>query len=360
MPDASLALNSGRPTVAIDGQVASDLAAALVALEVRDRLDGLAQAQLAFGNWGTRDGAPGYTLFGRDRLEFGKALEIQLGNDRLFSGRVMALQARFPKAGVGEAELVVQVEDRLQDLRMKRRSRSFEQASLADAARRIASDHGLTAEVDVDSPTLPLLAQVNQSDLAFLREQARRCEAEVWLDGTTLHLAARQRRGGGAAPSLDYGGRLLGFDVRADLALQRTELSVAGWSVADKQAIRETASAASLLGSETGDGEAGAALLQQKVGARPDTVAHLHPGSADEARQLAEAWLRQINRRFVVGHGTAQPDARLRCGARVELTGLGPLFSGGYALTEVTHRFDMAEGLRTEFVAERPWIGRAS
>lgn len=359
MREAALPLSSGRPTVVVDGQVASDLAAALVALEVRERVDGLAQAQLAFGNWGTRDSAPGYTLFGRDRLEFGKQLDVKLGEDLLFSGRIMALQARFPKAGVGEAELVVQVEDALQDLRMKRRSRSFEQASLADAAQRIASDHGLTAQVDGDTPTLPLLAQVNQSDLAFLREQARRCEMEVWLDERKLHLAARQRRGGGTL-SLDYGGMLMSFDVRADLALQRTELSVAGWSVADKQAVKETASADSLLGRETSDGESGAALLRQRIGARPDTVAHLHPGSADEARQLAEAWLRQINRRFVVGHGSAQPDARLRCGATVELTGLGPLFSGKYALAEVTHRFDVAEGLRTEFVAERPWIGRAT
>jgi phage protein D len=358
MPEASLPLGSGRPSVVIEGQIASDLAAALMTLEIRERIDGLAQAQLAFGNWGTRDGAPGYTLFGRDRLEFGKKLEVKLGDALLFAGRVMALQARFPKAGAGEAELVVQADDQLQDLRMKRRSRSFDQASLADAAQRIASDHGLTAAVDADSPTLPLLAQVNQSDLAFLREQARRCEAEVWLDGTTLHLAARTRRGG-TALSLDYGGKLMSFDVRADLALQRTELSVAGWSVADKQAVKETANADSVLGSETSDGEAGAALLQSKIGARPDTVAHLQPGSADEARQLAEAWLRQISRRFVVGYGLAQPDARLRCGASVDLTGLGPLFSGKYSLAEVTHRFDMAEGLRTEFVAERPWIGRA-
>jgi phage protein D len=359
MPEAAIPLSSGRPTVVVEGRVASDLSAALQSLEIRERVDGLAQAQLAFGNWGTRDGAPGYTLFNRERLEFGKKIEIRLGDDLLFVGRLMALQGRFPKAGVGEAQLVVQLEDKLQDLRMKRRSRSFDQSSLADAARRIASDHGLTANVDVDSPTLPLLAQVNQSDLAFLREQARRCEAEVWLDGDILHLSARQRRTG-APLSLDYGGKLMAFDVRADLALQRTELAVAGWSVADKQAIKETATASTLLGSETSDGEAGAALLQSKLGARPDMVAHLHPGNADEARSLAEAWLRQINRRFVVGHGLAQPDARLRCGASVDLTGLGPLFSGRYALAEVTHRFDMAEGLRTEFVAERPWIGRAA
>lgn len=359
MPEASLPLGSGRPTVVVDGRVAPDLAAALMAMEIRERIDGLSQAQLAFGNWGTRDDAPGYTLFRRDRLEFGKQLEVKLGDDLLFVGRVMALQARYPRAGLGEAQLVLQLEDRLQDLRMTRRTRSFDQASLSDAARRIASDHGLSAAVDVDSPTLPLLAQVNQSDLAFLREQARRCEAEVWLDGDTLHLAARKHRSGATLP-LDLGGKLMDFDVRADLALQRTELSVAGWSVADKQPVRETVSADALLGSETAEGEAGAALLQSSIGARPDTVAHLHPGSADEARRLAEAWLRQINRRFVVGHGTAQPDARLRCGATVDLTGLGPLFSGTYALAEVCHRFDMAEGLRTAFVAERPWIGRGS
>ncbi|MBW8845329.1 MAG: phage late control D family protein [Burkholderiales bacterium] len=358
MPEASLPLSSGRPTVEVEGQVASDLAAALQALEIRERIDGLAQAQLAFGNWGTRDGSPGYTLFGRDRLEFGKQISIKLGDDVLFAGRVMALQGRYPKAGMGEAQLVVQLEDKLQDLRMKRRTRSFDQSSLSDAAQRIASDHGLTASVDVDSPTLPLLAQVNQSDLAFLRDLARRVEAEVWLDGDTLHLAARKRRGGQAL-TLDLGGKLLAFDVRADLALQRTELAVAGWSVADKQTIKETAQAGDLLGSETSDGEGGAALLESKLGARADLVAHLQPGSADEAKSLAEAWLRQINRRFVVGHGMAQPDARLRCGATVDLQGLGPLFNGKYSLAEVTHRFDMAEGLRTEFVAERPWIGRA-
>ena len=358
MPEASLPLASGRPSVVVEGQLASDLAAALQALEIRERIDGLAQAQLAFGNWGTRDGSPGYTLFGRDRLEFGKKIEIKLGDATLFSGRLMALQGRYPKAGLGEAQLVVQLEDKLQDLRMKRRTRGFDQASLSDAAQRIASDHGLTASVEVDAPTLPLLAQVNQSDLAFLRELARRAEAEVWLDGDTLHLAARKRRGGEPL-TLDLGGKLMAFDVRADLALQRTELSVAGWSVADKQAIKESAQAGNLLGSETSDGEGGAALLQAKLGERTDMVAHLQPGSADEARSLAEAWLRQINRRFVVGHGTAQPDARLRCGATVDLQGLGPLFNGKYSLAEVTHRFDMAEGLRTEFVAERPWIGRA-
>ena len=53
------------------------------------------------------------------------------------------------------------------------------------------------------------------------------------------------------------------------------------------------------------------------------------------------------------------PDARLRPGASVNLSGLGGLFNGRYAVTEVCHRFDLDEGLRSEFSAERPGIGRA-
>ena len=63
-------------------------------------------------------------------------------------------------------------------------------------------------------------------------------------------------------------------------------------------------------------------------------------------------------RRFVVGHGVAETNANLRVGAKADLQGLGPLFSGKYYIAEVKHIFDLAKGLRTEFRAERLGIGR--
>ena len=84
------------------------------------------------------------------------------------------------------------------------------------------------------------------------------------------------------------------------------------------------------------------------------------PMGSQEAQSRAEGLFRQMARRFVVGRGTAQTDAKLRVGARVELTGLGPMFSGKYHLAEVKHLFDAERGLRTEFVAERAGLGRAS
>lgn len=355
MPEVAIPLRSSRPSIVVDGQTADDLAAALNELRVEERSDGLAHCELCFGNWGLRDGSTGYTLFGRDRLDFGKRIEVRFADERIFAGRIMALEGNFPHGAV--PELVVYAEDRLQDLRMQRRTRSFEQRSDADIARSIASDHGLQSAINLAGPTHAVLAQVNQSDLAFLRERARALGGELWIEDDTLHLSDRPSRAGGNPVALSYGSNLLAFRVRADLALQRSQLTVSGWNPRDKSAISETADA-SVVSGELDGGESGADLLTRALGARPDTVAHLNPSDAAEARALADSWLRQIGRRFVVGQGKAAPNARIKPGVQLDLGGLGPIFSGKYTVTEACHRFDAAEGARSEFTVERPAIGR--
>ena len=68
--------------------------------------------------------------------------------------------------------------------------------------------------------------------------------------------------------------------------------------------------------------------------------------------------LRLEDVRFLTGRGIAETDARLRVGATVDLQGLGPLFSGKYYVSETRTLFDGVRGLRTEFGAERPGLGR--
>lgn len=357
MPDMPIPTSPARPMLRIEGQDVADLDAALFEMVVTERSDGMAHAELVLGAWGTVEGGPGYTVFDRKRLEFGKRLEIRIGTERVFAGRISALEGCFPRTGSGDARLGVFAEDRLQDLRMTRRTRSFDQVSDADVAQQLASDHGLQAQIDLSGPTHAVLAQVNQSDLAFLRDRARALGAELWVDDDTLHVAQRSARNGGNAVALSYGSSLHAFDVRADLAHQRSSLTVSGWDPGNKEAIKEKADSG-VLSSEIGNGDGGSALLEQALGARDDSVSHLAPASADEARAAAEAWLRQIGRRFVCGHGSAQPEPSLRAGKQVDLKGLGPLFDGIYTLTEVWHRFDSSQGLRTDFAVERPAIGK--
>ncbi|WP_310497514.1 contractile injection system protein, VgrG/Pvc8 family [Sandarakinorhabdus sp.] len=347
-----LPMRPARPTIEIDGTRADRLESALITMELAEAVDGMARAELVFGNWGGE--TPGFQHFDRSTLEFGKGIKVKLGEDLLFDGRISAITADFPDGG--PPTIGVLAEDRLQDLRMTRRTRVFEQASLADVLRRIASDHGLSPVLDINPATQPAIAQLNQSDLALLHDLARREEVAIWVEGADLKAASLRA---GSRVELRWAGSLREFHVEADLAGQRTAMVASGWNVADKAAASHRAEG-SAISSEIGDKESGAAILSGQFGARVDTIAHALPRDGSEARAVAEAQFRASARRFVSGEGVAEARADLRVGATLALTGLGPLFDGDYRATSVTHRFDQAAGMRSEFACERPGIGRAS
>jgi uncharacterized protein len=348
-------LQASRPTILVGGAEQAELAAGLLSLQIAEDTGGLYRCELRLGNWGAANGSTGFLYFDRRLLDFGKEIAVRLGADTLFEGRITALEAHFPE---GQApELSVLAEDRLQDLRMTRRTRTFADVSDADVMQRIAGDHGLATDLSVQGPTYALLAQVNQSDLAFLRDRARAVGAELWI--AQQKLCARPRTDRGQSPlQLNYGAQLREFCVAADLAHQRTSLTVSGWDVSAKAELQHEA-AESTLGGELNGDASGASVLASAFGQRREAVAHTVPLSSREAQVEAEALFRSAARRFVSGRGVAQPSARLRVGATVELGGLGPLFNGRYYLAEVRHVFDGAKGLRAEIGVERPGLGRA-
>lgn len=347
---------SSRPALQLGGQDEPMLAEALLGLAVEETTAGLYCCEAAFGNWGAVSGAPGFLYFDRDKFDFGKAMAVTLGDGdteaRVFDGSITCLEARFPQDRT--PELVVLAEDRLQDLRMTRRTRVFEDVSDEDVFNEIVAEHGLTADVDVDGPTHRVLTQTNQSDLAFVRERARAVDAEVWLDGTTLHVQARSRRRL-ADVSLTYGSGLREFVVKADLATQRTSLQVGGWDVASKSDILEEAGESDIA-SELDGGQSGGSILQSAFGERVERLAHGVPHSSEEATVTAQAHYRRLARRFVCGRAAAEGDGRIRVGARVDLGGLGPLFNGAYYVCRVRHTFEPGVGFRTMFEVERPGL----
>jgi phage protein D len=347
-----LPMRPARPTLEIDGRRVEKLEAALLTMELADSVEGMARGELVFGNWGGGD-TPGFQHFDRKTVEFGKSLRIKLADERLFEGRISAITADYPDGGPPTIGLLA--EDRLQDLRMTRRTRTFERSSLADVVRKVASDHGLSPRIDLQAATQPCIAQVNQSDLALLHDLARREDAIIWADGTALH-AARLRPADRV--ELRWAGSLREFHVEADLASQRTAIVAAGWNVASKKAATARATDAAVT-SETRTTDGGARILQSTLGERVDTIAHALPRDDAEARALAEAGFRHMARRFIVGEGVAETKASLRIGATLALSGLGKLFDGDYRAIAVTHRFDQANGIRTEFRCERAGLGRA-
>jgi uncharacterized protein len=346
-------------TILVNGQVSGELGAELRQLETVERLDGLHRCDAVFGNLKADGrGQSGYRFLGRDVLDFGTTLQIRTATGGragavLFTGRLLALEAAFPQAAPPTIRVVA--EDRLIDLRMTRRTRTFENMSDADVVNRVASEHQLTARTTITGPRHRQLVQLNETDLAFLRERARAIDAQVWVDGSDLHAVMRQGHSQGTV-ALHYGGELRAFTVKADLERQRTGIVAAGWNADKKQPLRAVALAAS-IDSELGGRTSGAAILEQTFGVREESLVRTDALSDLEAKQRAESHFRQRARTFVVGHGEAELNPSIRPGAHVDLTGVGALFSGRYYVTESRHVFDRQSGMRTAFVAETPGLG---
>lgn len=351
------AFKASRPTIAVGGKDNPALTEGLLTLLIAEDTNGLYRCEASFSNWGTKDGRVDFLYFDRKTLDFGKTFSVKLaGSSRpLFDGRIMALEARF---GAGNSpEITVLAEDRFQDLRMTQRTRSFDDMSDANIISKVAAGHGLTAQVNLSGPTYKVVAQVNQSDLAFLRERARAVDAELWMEGSVLHAQSRSQRNGGTF-ALKYQQNLREFTVMADIARQRTSVTVSGWNVAGKDALKYEAKDDVISGELNGD-TSGSRVLSSALGDRKEALVHTVPLTDAEARAEAEAVFRMTARQFVRGHGVADTNAAIAVGSFVDLQELGPLFTGKYYLSAVHHIFNSASGLRSEFTAERPGLGKA-
>ena len=348
------------PEIKVDGQANAALARDLVLLQIDEDIHGMKQMQASLIAIGPQGSTPNEQINWMDGsvLDFGKDLKVSLGptgaRTEMFSGKLSALELALAQ---GRApEVVCLAEDKLMDLRLTRRFRTYENASESDLLQRIASDHGLSAACDVAGPTWALVQQWNQSDLAFLRERARRLSAEVWLDSSTLHMATRDQRNGSAV-TLIQGSSLMQVRLRADLAHQRSKVTVGGFDDAAEQMIDESADASAVEAEAQGHRH-GITVLERAFAAQTSYRVRDVPLKDSEARALAKAALLQRARRFVSVSGMADGNPQIKVGSRLRLERVSPVFEGdGFYVIRVRHQFDRKIGYRTHFDAERAWIG---
>ncbi len=348
------------PIFTVDGVVKGELVRDLSRLEIEETTAGLKTLEACFVAVGAAGAA------GRDEqrlyldgaiLDFGKKLEVSIGPDSgartVFTGWISALEGIFRETQ--EPLVVVCAEDKLMKLRMTRRTKTYERVTDADLASAIASEHGLSAEVDADGPQYDVVQQWNMSDLAFLRDRARRIQAELWIDDETLHFKARGKRTA-TELTLIQGNQLIEVRVRADLAHQRTRIKVSGYDATQRDRIEDEAGDDAIR-AEAGPGLTGPALLQRAFGERESRRVREAPLAAPEATAWARAEMLRRARGFVTVTGVTRGSADMVVGSRLTLDRVGhPFEGGGYYVVRVCHSYDLQHGFRTYFEAERATI----
>jgi uncharacterized protein len=350
------------PELEVDGQVQHGLSRDLALLRVEEDVHGLKRLEASFIATGPKDAERDEQLNWLDGrvLDFGKKLKITMGpSDRrqpVFEGKISALELSMEQGRTPEVTCFA--EDALMDLRLTRRFKTYENVGETDLVQQIAAAHGLSGQTDVQSPTWAVVQQWNQSDLAFLRERARRVAAEVWVADGALHVASRDKRNGNGL-SLIQGSSLMRVRLRADLAHQRSKVVIGGFDDDGEDAIEELAGAAVIAGEAQGKTHGGQ-VLERAFGERTSYRVREVPLVDGHATAMARAALLARARRFVVVSGVADGNTQIRVGTRLKLERVSPLFEGdGFYVTRVEQRFDVDNGHRTHFDAERPFIGGA-
>jgi uncharacterized protein len=347
---------SAVPVFQVDGALQGQLAGALRRLEVEETTAGLKTLSARVVGHGYRQGSDSETQLFLDGaiLNFGSRLQVAIGpaEDKrtIFDGYISSLQTSFQE-GL-PPEVVFFAEDKLMQLRMTHRSKTYNEVTDSDIVRAIASQHGIQAQADAEGPTYDVVQQWNMSDLAFLRERARLIQAEFWFADDKLWFQTRNQRTG-TSLTLGRENQLISVEARADLAHQRTKVTFSGFDAKSRDKINEDAEA-SVIQAEISGGNTGPSLLQQFFGDVVSFRVRETPLLNGEARAWAKAEMLRRARAFVTVTGVTRGSPDMVVGSRLTFPDIGHPFEGsGYYVTRVQHTYDLTQGHRTRFASER-------
>jgi phage protein D len=334
-----------RPTIRVDGEEDSDLSQALSSFCLNLPLNGMAHGELTANNW-INTGESGELGYGFQAIGFGKTIEIIMGRDEprlLFSGEITAVEERY---GEGAPQLIILVQDKLHRLARQRNNRVFEDQSPDDIVTTIASELGLTPDVNISTVTATY-HQMNESDLAFLNRLAGPYGIALRIDGDSLR--ARAEEADSEPVALSAQDSALQVRLLADLNHQPVKTVVNGFNPDTSEEVSGEAEALE----NPPEGITAKEVIEQLTWPGEHIVPQPFARSQGEADAFAQAHFERLAKRFISGTIRCLGEPTLTSGREIELAGVSPRFAGKYQIVHCTHLFDSQNGFETHLKINR-------
>lgn len=285
-----------------------------------------------------------------EQFKLGDEIKILMGMDEtteMLVGEIAALEPTFGSRSFME----IRGFDRLHKLRFGTYRRSFKEMKDSDVASSIASDVGLTADVESSETTHEYLFQNNQSNFDFLIGRANRIDYELRVEDKTF-IFRKSQEDKSPELTLTLDSELDQFSARLRAITQGSKIGVRGWDVKNKEEI--TASAESGSENSKMDGnETGYELSESAFGVSETAIVDSVVVDSADAEMQAKARYNTLLKSFLSGEGEGPGNALIRAGITVEIKGVGERFSGSYYVTSSTHSFSFDEGYKTKFKVKR-------
>jgi uncharacterized protein involved in type VI secretion and phage assembly len=225
----------------------------------------------------------------------------------------------------------------------------------SDIARKVAQRVGVqVGTIEDTGPVHPYVAQVNESDWAFLERRGREIGFELEVTEGKFQFKrpakAETAPAGGDYDSTDplqlvLGQELLEFHPRVSSAEQVGEVVVRGWDMKAKQPVvgRATAAASSATLSTS------PAQLADTFGKPVFTYVDRPTSTQAGVDSLASALSDRIGSAFAEASGIALGNPKLKAGTPVNVSVVADDFAGKYVITSSRHVFNQ-DGYRVRFV----------
>jgi phage protein D len=273
----------------------------------------------------------------------GDVVEASIGSGTsiAFAGEVTALEPSFQPSG--GATLVIRALDAMHRLGRGRRTRHWDRTRVSDVVSEVGQECGLAVRADPTDEIVPYILQRNESNVAFLKRLASRCNYLLRVsDGRLLFQKASFQ---GSSRKLALGTDLHSAKLAYNTAELVQRVMVRAWDPKSKRELVGTASAADLA--PIGAGALGIDL----AAVFGDTTAHvtdLPVATQEAASALARAELERIARQFCRGTCLIRGDENARAGTMVELDGLSATWNGRYFVVASRHAIGGGGGYSTE------------
>ncbi len=282
----------------------------------------------------------------------GKEVEIQAGEGRdalhtIFEGEITVIELDLAAHGV--PTLTVRCLDKAHRLHRGRERRTYEQVKDSDIAQKIASEMGLTADIDETTQVHPWVLQNNQSNWEFLSMLADRSGHRLYLEGKNKLSFKKVADETPKETDLEWGHELRSFRVRVSSSPQVAQVVVRGWDPTTKKPIVGTADKPKGTAQIDERGEGGK-VGSQAFGQSKMVIVDRPIHSQAEADTLAQSVIDEIGSSFIEADGLCYGHPELRPGHAIKLKNIGNRFNGKYIVTSTTHTYSPAEGFSTQFV----------
>jgi phage protein D/phage baseplate assembly protein gpV len=287
-----------------------------------------------------------------DLLDIGKPVEISLKaaeeaggvQGTLIKGEITALEPHF--SATGRTTMLVRGYDKSHRLHRGKKTRTFLKMKDSDIASKIASEAGLTAQVDATTVTYDFVLQNNQTNMEFLLARAERIGYQVCAAEGKLYF----KKGNfslGEGPKLAYAEGLRSFQPCWTASGQADKVIVNSWDPKGKKAISSEKSPNAGL-NQGGMTQTGGAKASSAFSSASAIITDRPVFTPQEATALATGLSDDISREFVQAEGVCRGHPQVQAGWKVTIQNVGTRFSGKYFVTSATHIYS-ADGYQTTF-----------